>query len=869
VPIPRFSWLSLDEADSAPVRFLTYLLAALEQIDDRIGLDLQNTLRQPRAPSTPAPGKNHWLLQAMTSLINDLARSTAEQPIVLVLDDYHCICDPPVHEAIDLLLDRQPPHLHLVIATRQDPPLSLSRLRARGQMTEIRQRDLCFDAQETARFLQHAAGLDLAASDIAVLEERTEGWVAGLQLAALSIRGRDAQDITHLRAFSGRQAFVLDYLTDEVLQRQPEPIRRFLLETCILERMCGPLCDAVRAETEPTGSQAILESLDHSNLFLVSLDDERQWYRYHRLFRDLLRARLHEVSTKSEKDWIPGLHRRAAAWYREQNLPADAVHHALLAQDYAQAADIVEQAIQRVSVWSQINTTTFMDWYGALPEDVVQTRPRLQLIASRVFYVTRQPSKTERILQQIVDYIQDRPDCPDAGEILDRVAADRASFAAVRGDVRQAIALSHQILERLPSENIPMHIRLYSILGLAHERAGDLDSAEQAFGEAIAAARTLEMDFAAVPLVCNQAEIHFLRGQLRQAAETCTRAVQMGTVDGTPHSVTGYAEIEQAKILYEQNDLQDAASHAATGIERLAQGGTPDSFGNAHTVLARIRQAQGDTQDALTAIETAILAAQDSGMHRLIHLTRAYRARIWLAQNKLQQAARWADEYRQVGETAYLREVEDLTLVRVLLAQGNAAEALSLLDELLAPAEDAGRFGHVLEIEVQRALALEAIGDRTLALDALAHALHLAAPEGYVRIFIDGGRPMGELLMAVARGPSHAPPHTDADTLTTTFHVDMGHVRTLLAALSEAPTAGTGPSSAPGRQPLAEPLTERELEVLCLLAEGLTNPEIGQRLYISRPTVKTHTQSIYSKLNVHTRREAVEQARALGILPSD
>jgi LuxR family maltose regulon positive regulatory protein len=467
--------------------------------------------------------------------------------------------------------------------------------------------------------------------------------------------------------------------------------------------------------------------------------------------------------------------------------------------------------------------------------------------------LARQPGKTERILQQIMDYMEQQPDRPDVGEILDLVAADRASYAAVQGDVHEAIRLAGQILERLPFENAPMRMRLSSTLGLAHQRAGDLDRAEQAFGEAIAAARTLGMDFAAVPLVCNQAEIQFLRGQLCQAAETCARAVRLGTVGGTPHSVTGYAEIEQAKILYEQNDLESAAGRVEEGIERLAQGGSPDSFGNAHTVLARIQQAQGNTQGALEAIETAILAAQDSRIPRAIHLTRAYRARIWLAQGRLAQAVRWADEYRMVGETAYLREAEDLTLIRVLLAQDQTAKALSLLDDLLVPTEEAGRFGHVLEIEALRTLALEALGDRDQALEALAHALHLAAPEGYVRVFVEEGRPMGELLLALSRMPSQ---------------VDTGYVRTLLAALSGASEDDPGLAFAPDRQPLFEPLTERELEVLRLLAEGMTNPEIGERLYISRPTVKTHVRNIFGKLDVHNRRDAVEQARALRILPN-
>jgi LuxR family maltose regulon positive regulatory protein len=746
-------------------------------------------------------------------------------------------------------------------------------MRARGQMTEIRQRDLQFTAQETANFW-HAVGLDLATADVAVLEERTEGWIAGLQLAALSMRGRDAQGTAQfIRGFSGRHAFVLDYLTDEVLQRQPKPIQQFLLQTSILERMCGALCDAVVVEgekgegaraTDLSSGQAILEYLDRANLFVVPLDDERQWYRYHHLFRELLRARLQASSPPVSPplggtEIIRALHRRATTWCDQNRLPADAVHHALAAQDYDTAADIVERAIQRVSVWSRLNVATFMGWFNALPDDIARARPRLQLFASRVHYVTGQPEKANRILQDITAYLQDNPDTPDAENIRDRVAADRASYAAVEGDIDEAIALARQILQRLPTAHEPMHLRVASVLGMAHMRAGDLDKAERAFTDAVEGAKALGIAIAAAPLVCNLADIQFIRGRLRQAAETCEQATQMGTVDGAPISATGYAGIEMGKILYEQNDLPSAERHVSEGLERLAQAGTPDSFGTGHVVLARIKQAQGDGQAALEAIAYAVRVAQDSRISRAIHLMSAHRARIWLAQGELEQAVRWADEYRQVGETAYLREVEDLTLARILLAQGKPAEALALLDGLLTPAEAGGRLGRVIELQALRAVALDALGDEAVALDALARALTLAEPEGYVRVFVDQGEPVEKLLWATRRQTSG---------------VKGEYVRELLAAFAaeatrlEIDTTAAGPpSSVVARQPLLEPLTDREMEVLGLLAEGLTNPEIGQRLVISLPTVKTHARNIYGKLGVHGRREAVREARALGILP--
>jgi LuxR family maltose regulon positive regulatory protein len=601
-----------------------------------------------------------------------------------------------------------------------------------------------------------------------------------------------------------------------------------------------------------------LEYLQRVNLFVVPLDNERRWYRYHRLFGELLRARLQDVyptialGEEGTEGGVEELHRRAARWYDQSGLPADAVRHALAAQDYDLAADVIERAVTRITTWSRVNVATFMRWFAALPDDVARTKPWLQLIVSRVFYVTGRQEETERVLLRITDYLSDNPSTPDAERLRESIAADRASYAAMRGDVHQAIVLARQILARQPAESVSMRMRMASILGLAHFRAGDMDQAGQAFSEAIEAAAAMGMSFAAAPLVCNLADVQFVQGRLSQAIETCRQAMQMGTVDGKPISVTGYADIELGKILCERNDLQNAARHVSQGLERLARAGTPDSFGTGYAVLALIKQAQGDGQAALAAIQHARQGAQGSGVSRAIHLMSAYRARIWLAQGQLEQAVRWADEYRQVGETAYLREDEDLTLARVLLAQDEPAETLTLLDGMLSSAENAGRLGRVIEIQALRALALHARGDETAALGALARALALAGPEGYVQVFLDKGEPMAELLAVV----SHP------------------YARELLAAFeaSQLPAPQPGPESRAhkvSRQPaaLVEPLTDRELEVLQLLAEGLTNPEIAQRLVISLPTVKTHTRNIYGKLGVHGRKQAVAQAREWGILP--
>ncbi len=662
--------------------------------------------------------------------------------------------------------------MHLVIVSRQDPPLPLSRLRGRGQVTEIRQSDLCFTLEEATTFLNQSMGLDLKTSEVAALDAHTEGWIAGLQMAAFALQSRIADGETDsipqfIDSFSGRHHFILDYLTDEVVRHQPEQIYKFLLRTCILERMCGSLCDALTDQTAEdkstlTLSQQILEHLQRANLFVVPLDDERRWYRYHRLFAELLRARLQEV----EPDQVPRLHLRAAQWYDQNALPAEAVHHALAIPDFDLAADVIERAILKATAWPSINVATFLEWLRVLPDDVVRPRPRLRLFASRVFYLSGQREETERILQELSDSLQDTPAIPDAENILGPVIVDRASYAAVRGDVRQAIEFAHQALTYWPENNVMMQMRVSSILGLAHFRAGNMPEAGRAFSQAIAAARAADLGFVAVPLVCNLAEVQIVQGQLRQAFQTCQQAMEMAIVDGARTSVAGFAGLELSKILYEQNDLPAAERYASEGLELLIQSGTTDSFGIGHALLAWIRQALGDDDGALAAIQRAVQITQGFDIARVATLIAAYQARIWLAQGARDLAARWARDYERLGETEYLREFEDLTLVRVLLAQDKPSAALALLDTLLPLAEAAGRMGTVIEISALRALALWALGDPSAspsassggpsgqvpskALGALERALQLAEPEGYARVFIDEGEPMAELLRYAA-----------------------------------------------------------------------------------------------------------------------
>jgi LuxR family maltose regulon positive regulatory protein len=559
-----------------------------------------------------------------------------------------------------------------------------------------------------------------------------------------------------------------------------------------------------------------------------------------------LRARLHETAP----DLLPGLHLRAATWYDQNASPAEAVHHALAVPDFNLVAEIIERAIPRATTWTSIDVATLQEWFSILPDDVMRLHPRLQLVASRVFYLIGRRRDTEWILKQVEALLEDDPAIPDAGNILGLVLADRASYAAVRGDVRQAIAFAQRALTHLPENEATTRMRVSAILGLAHYRAGDTLQAGQAFLQSIAAAKTVGLEFAAVHLVCNLAQVRIVQGRLDRAIEICQQALDMAVVDGVRTSMAGLVELELGRILYARNDLSAAERHVSQGLALLEKSEMTDSFGLGHALLAQIRQAQGESDRARVAIQRAVQIAQTFDVARISALIGACQARIWLAQDKPDLAVRWARDYEQREQMEYLCEFEDLTLARVFLAQDQPSRALALLDGLLSPAETAGRMGTVIEISSLRALALQALGEGDRAFQALKRALQLAEHEGHTRVFVGEGKPMARLLYeSVTRG------------------VAPDYARRLLAAFPVAEPEQTVPSKTlDARSELVEPLSERELEVLQLIAEGLTNQEIASRLFLSLHTVKVHAHNIYGKLDVGNRTQAVAKARALGIL---
>ncbi len=837
------AWLSLEAEDNDPTRFLSYVIAALQTRDAQLGTTALALLLTPQ----PAPPET-----VLAVLTNDLVERGGGD-FALVLDDYHVLSADSIQRGMTFLLEHLPPQLHLVLATRADPPLPVARLRAQGQLCEVRTADLRFGAAEVNTFLQTVMGLDLPPEAITTLEQRTEGWIAGLQLSALSLQGRT--DISgFLAAFSGSHRYLLDYLSEEVLARQPEPVQQFLLHTCLLERLSGPLCDAV---TGQEGSQAMLEALERANLFVVPLDDERGWYRYHHLFAQALRSHLQQ----REPALVPVLHRRASAWYEQNELPAEAVQHALAIPDAELAARLIEPIALPVAFQGQIYTV--LGWLNALPEALVRTRPRLCVYYARLLTFTNQLEATRELLQQAERGVQELP-AEQAQTILGWVLGSRAALAALSGDVERAVSLAHQALALLPEAEVIPRMGAIVSTALAYEVSGDVTTdTELEVAAAVALVRISDNPFAAVSSICLLARLHVLQGRLHQAAATYEQVVQMVPRPEVLQTmyISLYYYFDLGDLLREWNKLDMAEWQLTQGMALIKKTLTvdPPTAIRGYTALTRLQQARGNSREARATLDTlAQVAEQRHFAPHLVTQVAAVRAQLELAQGNVATAIRWAESSglsANDDDLRYPREGEYLVLARVRIAQGRddpaspfLQDVLHLLDRLLQDAEAKARMGSVLEILVLRALALEAQGNRTSALSTLERALVLAAPEGYIRLFVDEGTPMRALLRQ-AHARSSVP----------------GYVASLLRVFGEQHVSDLPPpSTLPS--PLAEPLTEREREVLRLLLAGASNREIARRLVLSVNTVKRHVYNLCGKLGVQSRTQAIVRARDLNLL---
>jgi LuxR family maltose regulon positive regulatory protein len=875
----RVAWLALDAGDSDPLRFLRYLIAALQTIDPTVGTATLNLLRAAQAPPLEA---------VLPFLINELVALPDRS--ILVLDDYHVIDAPAVHQALAFLLDHLPPPLHLVIASRADLPLPLARLRARGQLNEVRVADLRFTLEEATTFLRQAMDVPIQAADIAALDAHTEGWIAGLQLAALAMQ-QSPDPGAFVQAFAGSNRFVIDYLAEEVIERLPAHLQTFVLQTAVLDRLCGPLCDAVlgivheaqqRMGVHSSYSQLILAELERANLFLIPLDDERRWYRYHHLFGEVLRTRLQHGASAEH---VAALHRRASAWYEHEGWEAEAIQHAVAAADWERVERLLLQIIPTFVARTQFHTV--LRWLRALPDALFRACPTLYVHDAGMLMYTNQVAEAEARLQAAEHAIAEAA-AGGRGFTHERllrgqIAVIRAAILRIRGDLEGCVALSREALELLPDpETAPLKLRPVASLNAlrAFLVTGDVRPVvEERVASVIAPIRASVNRFALLTSIINLARLQVLQGRLHQAAATYAEArevvggaAELKTVIGGAAYYIGLGELHR-----EWNDLAAAHDLLQTGLE-LVQGSITvdaDVLTAGYIAMARLQQAQADPAGGLQTMRQFLTIARERDIaEHLLARGRAAQALLALQQGVLEIAVGWADRcgLRPEDTLSYLREWEYLILARVRIAQaqGNGTspylgDARHLLDRLLQDAEAGGRMDSILRILILLALLHHTQRDAQKALAALNRALTIGASEGYIRIFVDKGAPMAALL-AEALGQTTS--RLDGTALEPSVR---RYAETLLVALHAAGGAMPAPTHFPPAPAHlitlgVEPLTDREREVLRLLAAGRSNQAIAEELVVAVGTVKRHVSNIMSKLGVQSRLEAVAHARSFNLV---
>jgi len=818
----RYAWLSLDDGDNALGRFIRYVVGALQTIVPSFGQTPLALLR------TPMNAEGTFSIEAvLTALINEWAAHS--RSLGLVLDDYQMIIAQPIHDAVTYLIDHLPPSARLIIASRADPPLPLARWRASGQLVEVRAADLHFTPEETTAFVNREMGLNLSADEVAALDKRTDGWIAGLHLAALSMQGRsDATNFIATLAASNR--YILDYLAEEVMQRQPADVQHFLVRTSILDRLTGPLCDAL---TDRTDGQAMLERLEQANLFILPLDNDRQWYRYHPLFAEFLRGRLRQVTGTT----VAHLHLRASDWYAQHESPVDAIAHALQAREFDRAAYLIEP-LARDWLFVYNEPDLLRSWLQILPEDSLQMHPRLLLVHAWIKIMLGQHTAAEAQLCTI-----ETDDLTIQGEI----AAARTLLAVVSGDVPHTIDLAQQALDRLAPDESFLRGLVALNLGLAYDQIGNIEAAGRAYTQASTLGRETGNTLVSLIASVQLADLKVIQGQLHEAAEIYRHTIEQAKQSGQLLHLISMVYASWGRLLYEWNELDAAARVLTDCVDLGRRWVSSDMILTGLVYLAHVKYAQGEV-----AMAREVASQAEAALHEhmvspsTITVAKAQQAWLWLKLGNMDAAQHWVRDYQARGlpdAPIFLRELEELTLARVFIAQGQFDRAQAVLDPLITTAQTESRVTIVIEAQILRALVHEAQGHSAAASDAIQDALALAEPGGYIRTFVDAGSSLKALLIKVALHGAYA--------------------ERVLAAFG-----AKQPASSVDVQPaaLAEPLSDRELQVLRLIAEGLSNQEIAKQLTIANSTVKTHINNIYGKIGAQSRTQAVARARELNLM---
>jgi LuxR family maltose regulon positive regulatory protein len=854
------AWLSLDEDDNDINRFIFYVITALQKVHSELGATTLSLLQTPQPPAAQT---------LITLLINDL--TAWQKKVVLVLDDYHVIQELAIHETIEFLLNNQPPQLHLVIISREDPALPLHRLRSNGRMTGLYAHDLRFTSNEAARFLNQTMGLSLSPDQVTTLERRTEGWVAGLQLAALSM-----QDLPDTRgfvtSFAGDDRYISDYLLGEIIERQPETVQDFLMRTAILDRFCAPLCEAIIRtgdqdleigdQDQLGSSQAIIDHLDQSNLFIVPLDNKREWYRYHHLFANFLRIQVRALS----EEQISKLHWRASEWFENNGYPAKAVEHALAAKDYERAAQLIEQTAM-ATLWGYTQWTTLLDWIDALPTELVRSRKQLSLQYAWALFTMGRWEAVDPYLSAVEAATTFENADPNK-LLLGEVVTLRAWLAFEIDDMALCVDLAERALELLPEEALTIRSLAILAQGAAQFWLGNLQKSRQALQEAINTGLAGGNVAVALAAMGCQVQTEVMLGYLRKASEIYNKARQLGTIDGVVLlSPTGYACVQMGEVLREWNQLQEAEILLKEGIQLCRQAGIPEYVLEGQMTLSRVLLAAGDESSAaeiMTQAERDLREWLNLGGNIQFVITPAltHRAHYWLATGDIIKASHWLEEngIQINGDIDPGTEIKYLLLTRTLIAEERFSEAVLLLKRLLTQIDSGERLRSIVEALVLMSIAARANGERDLEYQSLKRALQLAEPEGYRRIFIDEGRRLTDILEE-AQDSSEVADYAKVlqnaiqEESRRSIEMKLGELDKKTKA---APTRTT--------HELMETLSEREITILRLMAANLSHREIAEELYLSVNTIKWHSTNIYGKLGVNKRANAIACAQEMGII---